>query len=122
MTGPTAQTGYPATGYPVTEYPVQFSVDYPDRPLSRLSTVFWIFLVIPIGIVLSTVSGPPACQPAATLASLPARSATRRQHGWSSGKGRTVRKAGFRTDPRAPADATAVLPLLPSPQPHNQGV
>jgi hypothetical protein len=44
MTGPTAQTGYPATEYPATEYPVQFSVDYPDRPLSRLGTVFWIFL------------------------------------------------------------------------------
>jgi hypothetical protein len=38
-------------------YPVQFSVDYPDRPLSRLSTAFRIFLVIPIAIVLSTVSG-----------------------------------------------------------------
>ena len=38
-------------------YPVQFSVDYPDRPLSRLSTAFRIFLVIPIAIVLSSVSG-----------------------------------------------------------------
>ena len=38
-------------------YPVQFSVDYPDRPLSRLSTAFRILLVIPIAIVLSTVSG-----------------------------------------------------------------
>ena len=38
-------------------YPVQSSVDYPDRPLSRLSTAFRIFLVIPIAIVLSTVSG-----------------------------------------------------------------
>jgi len=38
-------------------YPVQFSVDYPDRPLSRLSTAFRIVLVIPIAIVLSTVSG-----------------------------------------------------------------
>jgi hypothetical protein len=57
MTGPTAQTGYPATGYPVTEYPVQFSVDYPDRPLSRLSTAFRLILVIPIAIVLSAVNG-----------------------------------------------------------------
>jgi hypothetical protein len=32
------------------EYPVQFSVDYPDRPLDRLSTAFRIFLVIPIAI------------------------------------------------------------------------
>jgi hypothetical protein len=38
-------------------YPVQFSVDYPDRSLSRLSTAFRIFLVIPIWIVLTTVSG-----------------------------------------------------------------
>jgi hypothetical protein len=39
------------------QYPVQFSVDYPDRPLSRLSTAFRIFLVIPIAIVLATVNG-----------------------------------------------------------------
>lgn len=37
--------------------PVQFSVDYPDRPLNRLTTAFRIILVIPIAIVLSTVSG-----------------------------------------------------------------
>src|SRR5215470_5907938 len=40
-----------------TEYPVQFSVDYPDRDLNRLTTAFRIFTVIPIGIVLSAVSG-----------------------------------------------------------------
>jgi Domain of unknown function (DUF4389) len=39
------------------EYPVQFSVDYPGRPLNRLSTAFRIFLVIPIAIVLGAVSG-----------------------------------------------------------------
>jgi hypothetical protein len=39
------------------DYPVQFSVDYPDRPLNRLSTAFRIFLVIPIAIVLGAVSG-----------------------------------------------------------------
>lgn len=38
-------------------YPVQFAVDYPDRPLNRLTTAFRIFVAIPIGIVLSTVSG-----------------------------------------------------------------
>ena len=38
-------------------YPVQFSVDYPDRPLNRLTTFFRIFTVIPIAIVLVTVSG-----------------------------------------------------------------
>ena len=40
-----------------TGYPVQFSVDYPDRPLSRLSTAFRTILVIPIAILLSTLSG-----------------------------------------------------------------
>ena len=38
-------------------YPVQFSVDYPDRPLDRLTTFFRIFVAIPIAIVLGTVSG-----------------------------------------------------------------
>ncbi len=38
-------------------YPVQFSVDYPDRALNRLTTFFRIFVVIPIAIVLGTVSG-----------------------------------------------------------------
>ena len=38
-------------------YPVQFSVDYPDRALDRLTTFFRIFVVIPVAIVLGTVSG-----------------------------------------------------------------
>ena len=38
-------------------YPVQFSVDYPDRPLDRLTTLFRIFTTIPIAIVLGAVSG-----------------------------------------------------------------
>lgn len=38
-------------------YPVHFSVDYPDRDLNRLTTFFRIFLVIPIAIVLGTISG-----------------------------------------------------------------
>ena len=42
---------------PSTTYPVQFSVDYPDRPLNRLTTAFRIFVVIPIAIVLGAVSG-----------------------------------------------------------------
>lgn len=32
-------------------YPVQFSVDYPDRPLDRLTTFFRVFVAIPILIV-----------------------------------------------------------------------
>jgi hypothetical protein len=39
------------------QYPVRFSVDYPDRPLDRLTSAFRIFTVIPIAIVLGTVSG-----------------------------------------------------------------
>ena len=38
-------------------YPVQFSVDYPDRELNRLSTAFRIIWVIPIAVVLATLSG-----------------------------------------------------------------
>jgi len=38
-------------------YPVQFSVDYPDRSLNRLTTAFRIFVAIPILIVLGAVSG-----------------------------------------------------------------
>jgi hypothetical protein len=39
------------------QYPVQFSVDYPDRPLNKLTTAFRIFVAIPILIVLGSVSG-----------------------------------------------------------------
>jgi Domain of unknown function (DUF4389) len=42
--------------YPAT-YPVQFSVDYPDRPLNRLTTVFRIVMAVPILIVLGAVAG-----------------------------------------------------------------
>jgi hypothetical protein len=38
-------------------YPVQFSVDYPDRSLNRLTTFFRLFVAIPIILLLSTVSG-----------------------------------------------------------------
>jgi hypothetical protein len=37
-------------------YPVQFSVDYPDRALSRASTAFRLILAIPIVVVLGLVS------------------------------------------------------------------
>lgn len=37
------------------QYPVQFSVDYPDRSLSRLSSIFRLIAVIPIAIVLSII-------------------------------------------------------------------
>jgi hypothetical protein len=38
-------------------YPVRFFVDYPDRPLHRLTTAFRIFVAIPIFVVLAAVSG-----------------------------------------------------------------
>jgi len=38
-------------------YPVQLDVDYPDRALNRLTTGLRIFTIIPIAIVLATVSG-----------------------------------------------------------------
>ena len=38
-------------------YPVQFSVDYPDRPLDRVTTFFRIFVAIPILVVLGSVTG-----------------------------------------------------------------
>jgi hypothetical protein len=45
------QASYPA------EYPVQLSIDYPDRPLNRVTSFFRIFTVIPIAIVLGVISG-----------------------------------------------------------------
>jgi Domain of unknown function (DUF4389) len=39
------------------EHPVRFSVEYPDRPLNRLTTAFRIFTVIPIAIVLGSIGG-----------------------------------------------------------------
>jgi hypothetical protein len=42
---------------PALPYPIQFSVDYPDRSLNRLTTFFRILTIIPIGIILALVSG-----------------------------------------------------------------
>jgi Domain of unknown function (DUF4389) len=39
------------------QYPVQFSVDYPDRDLNRLTTAFRIIVAIPILIVLTAIGG-----------------------------------------------------------------
>ena len=46
QTGPTAEP-----------YPLTYSVEYPARDLNRLTTFFRLFTVIPIAIVLATVSG-----------------------------------------------------------------
>ena len=38
-------------------YPVRFSVDYPDRPLNRLTTAFRLIVAIPILIVAGSIGG-----------------------------------------------------------------
>jgi hypothetical protein len=38
-------------------YPVEFAVEYPDRPLDRVTSFFRLFVAIPILIVLGSVSG-----------------------------------------------------------------
>ena len=40
-----------------TNYPATLEVDYPDRPLNRLTTFFRGITIIPIAIVLGTVAG-----------------------------------------------------------------
>ncbi len=40
-----------------TTYPVHLSIDYPDRPLNRLTTFLRIFTVIPILVVISLLTG-----------------------------------------------------------------
>ena len=64
----TDQGPYPA------QYPVQFAVEYPDRPLNRLTSFFRIFVIIPIAIVPHrahllplTSAGEPASPPATVL-------------------------------------------------------
>jgi hypothetical protein len=49
----------------VNTYPVSLSVDYPDRPLDRLTTLLRIFTVIPIGVILGLLSGGGSGQAAA---------------------------------------------------------
>ena len=39
-------------------YPVSLTIDYPDRELNRLTSVFRIFLIVPIVAILVLVSGP----------------------------------------------------------------
>jgi len=39
------------------QYPVSFSVDYPDRSLDRVTTLFRIIVAVPILVLLGTVSG-----------------------------------------------------------------
>jgi hypothetical protein len=60
--GQSGGSGYPPSSSPASPgvqlpYPIQFSVDYPDRPLNRLTTGLRIFTAIPIVILLATVNG-----------------------------------------------------------------
>jgi hypothetical protein len=41
----------------VSSYPVRFDVDFPSKPLSRLSTAFRFIVAIPIVVVLTMLSG-----------------------------------------------------------------
>jgi hypothetical protein len=41
----------------MNDYPVTFAVDYPDRDLNRLTSFLRIFTLIPIAILLSTITG-----------------------------------------------------------------
>lgn len=41
----------------MNDYPVTFAVDYPDRKLSRLTSFFRLFMLIPILIVLGAIGG-----------------------------------------------------------------
>jgi hypothetical protein len=49
------EAGSQAGGEP--RYPVEYSVDYPDRDLNRLTTALRLIWVIPIAILLATLSG-----------------------------------------------------------------
>ncbi len=54
---PPVQPPVPGSSGADAPYPVQYSVDYPDRPLNRLTTFFRVFVVIPILIVLALLEG-----------------------------------------------------------------
>ena len=41
----------------MSDYPVRFSVEYPDRSLDRLTSFFRIFTLIPIALLLATITG-----------------------------------------------------------------
>jgi hypothetical protein len=55
-----------AMATPQAPYPVQLSVDYPDRPLNRLTSLVRIVVAIPAMILLGSVSG-------STLLSVPSQ-------------------------------------------------
>src|SRR4051794_9452068 len=54
---PPAPPPPPAAPPPGNDYPGNLHIEYPDRPLNRLTTFFRFFASIPIWIVLGTVAG-----------------------------------------------------------------
>ena len=58
METPANRPPYPtAPPYPpATRYPLTFRVDYPDKPLDRLSTFFRFLWLIPIGVIAGLVA------------------------------------------------------------------
>ena len=59
-------------------HPVEFEVEYPDRPLDRLSTLFRLIFALPILVLLAALGGPAFGGGAATGCSSSAS-----QAGWS---------------------------------------
>src|SRR3954471_15023862 len=58
LCGPGSNGDYDQPGGAMNDaYPVQLAVEYPDRDLNRLTTALRIFTVIPIAIVLGSISG-----------------------------------------------------------------
>jgi hypothetical protein len=68
----------PAPPYPTaTNYPLTFRVDYPDRPLNRLTTFFRLFCLIPIVAIVAllgsgsiSINGPDSAWSGATVSML----------------------------------------------------
>ncbi|HEX5225142.1 MAG TPA: DUF4389 domain-containing protein [Solirubrobacteraceae bacterium] len=54
---PPAQPPSPPDPDADAPYPVQYSVDYPDRPLNRLTTFFRVFAALPIVIIVALLEG-----------------------------------------------------------------
>lgn len=52
---PGSQPAYPYN--PSAAYPLSFFVDYPDRPLNRLTTGLRFLWVIPIGVIVALIGG-----------------------------------------------------------------
>jgi hypothetical protein len=48
------------SGTQASAYPVQFSVEYPDRDLDRVTTAFRLVWAIPIAILVATIQGGPS--------------------------------------------------------------